>query len=208
MPESNVQVLGAYEIGYVYGGGNGKDNLSDGTANPGADIGQYNNNGTLVTYGTGIPSTTLTAGYIHEAYGGSNQKGVIKGSINLVTNPIESSATGYCCDLALEKVVGAGKYADIEGDVILVMGCMPESKTAEVFGGADEANVKGNVELTITSGTFGKVFGGNNLGGAILGRVVIRRHTLSTDIMTAELRMLLANPSICQGLQQAMRILL
>ena len=173
VPESNVQVLGAYEIGYVYGGGNGKDNLSDGTANPGADIGQYNNNGTLVTYGTGIPSTTLTAGYIHEAYGGSNQKGVIKGSINLVTNPIESSATGYCCDLALEKVVGAGKYADIEGDVILVMGCMPESKTAEVFGGADEANVKGNVELTITSGTFGKVFGGNNLGGAILGHIIL-----------------------------------
>ena len=173
VPESNVQVLGAYEIGYVYGGGNGKDNLSDGTANPGADIGQYNNNGTLVTYGTGIPSTTLTAGYIHEAYGGSNQKGVIKGSINLVTNPIESGATGYCCDLALEKVVGAGKYADIEGDVILVMGCMPESKTAEVFGGADEANVKGNVELTITSGTFGKVFGGNNLGGAILGHIIL-----------------------------------
>ena len=173
VPESNVQVLGAYEIGYVYGGGNGKDNLSDGTANPGADIGQYNNNGTLVTYGTGIPSTTLTAGYIHEAYGGSNQKGVIKGSINLVTNPIESDATGYCCDLALEKVVGAGKYADIEGDVILVMGCMPESKTAEIFGGADEANVKGNVELTITSGSFGKVFGGNNLGGAILGHIIV-----------------------------------
>lgn len=173
VPESNVQVLGAYEIGYVYGGGNGKDNLSDGTANPGADIGQYNDNGTLVTYGTGIPSTTLTAGYIHEAYGGSNQKGVIKGSINLVTNPIESGATGYCCDLALEKVVGAGKYADIDGDVILVMGCMPESKTAEIFGGADEANVKGNVELTITSGTFGKVFGGNNLGGAILGHIIL-----------------------------------
>ena len=174
VPESNVEILGAYEIGYVYGGGNGKDNLSDGSANPGADVGQYkNSNGDLVTYGTGIPNTLLQAGLIHEAYGGSNMKGVIKGSINLTTNPLSDGDAGYCCALRVDKVVGAGKYADIEGDVILVMGCMPEAKTAELYGGADEANVKGNVELTITSGSFGKVFGGNNLGGAILGHIIV-----------------------------------
>ena len=64
---------------------------------------------------------------------------------------------GGSCDLSVGKLYGAGKNADIEGDLIVVLGCMPgdDNKTDEVYGGAENANVKGNVELTITSGTFG-----------------------------------------------------
>ena len=164
VPETNVDVNGAYEIEYVFGGGNGKDNKSNGDPNPGADVGIYDGN----LYGTGNANTTIWGGTIHEVYGASNQKGNIKGSINL-----DVKQDGNSCPLTVEKVVGAGKNADIDGDIILVMGCMPATKTSLLFGGADNANVNGNVELTITSGTFGKVFGGNNLGGIIKGHIKV-----------------------------------
>ena len=168
VPETNVHVNEAYEIGCVFGGGNGKDATSYGE-NPGADVGVYKEKtGETVTeqpYGTGDANTLLRGGYIHEAYGGSNQKGNIKGKVNINTNP------GDVCNLNVEKLVGAGKNADIEGDLVMILGCKPTTKTPLVFGGADNADVNGNVELTITSGTFGQVFGGNNLGGVIKGHI-------------------------------------
>ena len=170
-PSTDVLVLGAKEIGYVFGGGNGKDRytLDGGTTwntNPGADVGVKKNGS---PYGTGNANSSLYGGLIHEAYGASNQKGTIKGSITLDVQEGEVD-----CPLTVEKIVGAGKNADVDGDIIMVMGCMPaDRKTDEVFGGADNANVNGNVELTITSGTFGKVFGGNNLGGIIKGHIKV-----------------------------------
>ena len=165
VPESNVEIRAAYEIGYVFGGGNGKDKKSDGSENPGADIG-LKSDGT--PYGTGNANSTLEGGLIHEAYGGSNQKGVIKGSINQTSNPEASN-----CELDLRKVVGAGKYADIDQDVNMILSCQPEKKVDVLFAGADEANVNGNITLTITNGNFGQVFGGNNLGGAVKGRIIV-----------------------------------
>ena len=165
VPESNVEIRAAYEIGYVFGGGNGKDKKSDGSENPGADIGQKSDG---TEYGTGNANSTLEGGLIHEAYGGSNQKGVIKGSINQTSDPDASA-----CELDLRKVVGAGKYADIDQDVNMILSCQPENKVDVLFAGADEANVNGNITLTITNGNFGQVFGGNNLGGAVKGRIIV-----------------------------------
>ena len=156
VPETDVTINSAYEIGYVFGGGNGKDPYLN-------DSGWQTNGGANVN---GNVSTTLNGGTIHEAFGGSNEKGTISGgvSINTGTN---------ACPLDLGKLYGAGRNADIEGNLIVVLGCMPASKTDEVYGGAENANVKGNVELTITSGTFGKVFGGNNQSGAIFGHIIL-----------------------------------
>ena len=75
----------------------------------------------------------------------------------------------------------------------MTLSCQPSKKVDLLFAGADEANVNGNITLNITNGHFGKVFGGNNLGGAIKGKitsrlttsiwVVMRRHTLYSAIM-------------------------
>ncbi len=92
------------------------------------------------------------------------------GNVNINTNPKDESEDGYCA-LNVEKLVGAGKNADVDGDLIMILGCKPTTKTPLVFAGADNADVNGNVELTITSGTFGQVFGGNNLGGVIKGHI-------------------------------------
>ena len=157
VPGTNVLVKGAYEIQEVFGGGNGKDPYSlDGGStwvdNPGANV-------------SGNANTLLTGGYIHEAYGGSNEEGTITGNVTI------DVGTGGTCDLDVVKIVGAGKNADVAGDLIMVLGCKPDVKVPLLFCGADNANVHGNVETTITSGKFGKVFGGNNQGGAILGHI-------------------------------------
>ena len=176
VPETNVVIKGAYEIDYLFGGGNGKDKIlinNELTENPGADIGQYHNGTEMVTYGTGNANSRMEAGLIHEAYGGSNTKGVLKGSINQVSAPKNPGDDDYCCELVLEKIVGAGKYADIDGDVNMTLSCQPSTKVPLLFAGADEANVNGNITLNITNGNFGKVFGGNNLGGAVKGKITV-----------------------------------
>ena len=165
VPETNVTINAAYEIGSVFGGGNGKDDIAPGVPNPGANVGI---DGTT-EYGTGYANTLLVGGYIHEAYGGSNQKGNIKGKININMDP----PTPVVCPLDVEKLVGAGKNADVDGDMIMILGCKPTTKTPLIFAGADNANVNGNVEMTITSGSFGQVFGGNNLGGVIKGHIIL-----------------------------------
>ena len=167
VPGTDVLVRGAYEIQEVFGGGNGKDPYTNGTDwidNPGANIGNATNPGNA--------TTLLTGGFIHEAYGGSNEQGTIFGSVSIDMG-VGSSAdhTDGICTLDVEKLVGAGKNADVNGDLIMIMGCKPSTKTPLLYAGADNANVKGNVELTITSGNFGKVFGGNNEGGAIFGHI-------------------------------------
>ena len=166
VPEANVAIKAAYEIETVFGGGNGKDNKeSDNSVNEGADIGTLDHGST--TYGTGNANTLITGGYIHEAYGGSNERGTIMGTVNLTSNAISP------CDMLVKKMVTAGKNADIMGDAITVLGCMPNSWVDEYYGGADNANVHGNVELTITSGNFHKVFGGNNKSGIIMGHIKV-----------------------------------
>ena len=159
VPSTDVLVTGAHEIEHVFGGGNGEDKytLDGGTTwivNPGADI-------------DGDARTLLRGGLIHEAYGGSNEKGTISGNVT-----IDTGTGGLAgCPIKVDKLVGAGKNADVDGDLIMILSCYPTTKTPLIFAGADNANVNGNVEMTITSGTFGQVFGGNNEGGAIRGHI-------------------------------------
>ena len=158
VPETDVLVNGAYEIAEVFGGGNGKDQYTtdNGTtwvSNSGADV-------------NGDATTLLKGGYIHEAYGGSNSKGTISGNVSI------NKSSGGACTLQVDDLYGAGKDADIEGDLIMVMGCS-ETRTENVYGCSKNANVKGNVELTITSGEYGKVFGGNNESGSIFGHIIV-----------------------------------
>ncbi len=164
VPETDVDINSCYEIGSVFGGGNGKDKYKKGndwTINPGANV-------------NGNASTLIYGGTVHEAYGGSNEKGTIHGSvvIDIADSGLKEGDDGYCA-LDVAKLVGAGKNADVNGDLKLIMGCKPETKIPLVYGGADNANVNGDVELTITSGNFGKVIGGNNNGGVIKGHIIL-----------------------------------
>ena len=165
VPETHVTIFGAYEIYNVFGGGNGKDPLASNAVNPGADV-------------TGDAHTKLRGGRIHEAYGSSNTKGNIGGNIYL-----EASDDGEC-KLDVDKMVGAGKNADIDGDVNTITGCSNGTKT--LIGGADNAHVKGNINLTITSGHYEQVFGGNNLDGIIMGYIKVNIEETNCNPITID----------------------
>ena len=171
VPETQVDVYSCYEIGSLFGGGNGRDRYKNSsgswTPNPGANVGNSDH-----TNGTGNATTLIYGGTVHEAYGGSNKKGTIYGNVTITTSKDLPSGEAACA-LNVAKIVAAGKNADVEGDLIVIMDCSPADKIPELYAGADDANVNGNVELTITSGNYGKVFGGNNAGGVIRGHIIL-----------------------------------
>lgn len=152
VPETNVTVFGAHEIYNVFGGGNGKDRLSSGAENPGANV-------------NGDATTNLFGGRIHEAYGGSNTKGDVRGKVYI------TASDGGECPLNITKIVGAGNKADINTSVDLLYKDCSGTKVAEFYAGADNANVNGDINVTITGGEIGKFFAGNNRGGIVKGHI-------------------------------------
>ena len=172
VPEAKVDINGTYEIGAVFGGGNGKDKYKSDAGwvpNPGANIGKTVDGEVI---GNGNTTTWIYGGTVHEAYGASNEKGTITGNVLIDVGTVAETDLNYC-KLDVGKVVGAGKNADVNGDIITILGCKPDEEIPIYYGGADNANVNGNVELTITSGNFGQVFGGNNVGGIINGHIIL-----------------------------------
>ena len=167
VPATEVTIKGSYIINTIYGGGNGS-----GAGNPGANVGTYDNG--AEEYGTGKAVTRLLGGYINYVYGGSNTKGDIRGGTDVRTKRTGEAVDGdHCNDLNIGKVYGAGSHAEMSGDVNIILECMPEDYVDQVFGGAEQATVDGNVMLVVTSGKFGRVFGGNNAGGDIRGSITV-----------------------------------
>ena len=170
VPATDVTINGSYIIDQVFGGGNGKS--TDTFTNPGANIGIYSKNGTPTNYGTGIANTKLVGGKINEVFGGSNTLGNVRGGTTLKREKPEDGA----CELEVGEIYGAGQVAPMDGDVNIILECMPESFVDAVYGGAKNAVVNGNVSLTVTSGKYGRVFGGNNEGGSINGSITVNAY--------------------------------
>ena len=177
VPATEVIIKGSYIINTVYGGGNGA-----GDENLGANVGYKSFSSlnpteaekTSKEYGTGKAVTQLLGGYINSVYGGSNTRGDVRGGTDVRTKGKFDTAPADCCPaLNVGDIYGAGSHADVNGDVKITLECMPEDFVKEVFGGAEKATVNGNVELTVTSGKFGRVFGGNNEGGDIRGSIKV-----------------------------------
>jgi hypothetical protein len=76
-----------------------------------------------------------------------------------------------CCPFLVDEAYGGGKSAEMDAEAQLLMACIPGLKA--VYGGAEAADVRGNVTLNITNGTFDRVFGGNNISGTIGGSITI-----------------------------------
>ena len=193
-PATNVTVNGTFEIEELFGGGNGKDNiLINGVEmpNPGANVGYKNysvyyqeeENGPWkvkdaddadtkaerlssdYVYGTGKASVNLYGGTVHRVFGGSNTKGNVR--LTAVTLLDEEGECTFCVD----EAYGGGKSALMDAEAQLLMACIPGLQA--VYGGAEAADVHGNVTLNITNGTFDRVFGGNNESGTIGGAITI-----------------------------------
>ena len=174
-PATDVTILGSYEIGSVFGGGNGKDRYTlDGGANwnenKGADVGiidaaAYATDKSQGKYGTGDAMTSVLGGTVHNIYGGSNTLG------NIVGSAIAYMDAASDCPLDAGDIYGGGNEAYMDGNSGIQLGCIEYLK--EIYGGARNADVGGDINLTITSGHFDRVFGGNNLGGTIKGSITV-----------------------------------
>lgn len=176
VPASEVTVHGCYEIGYVFGGGNGRDKLPNGQDNPGANVGyytyEYNGqtgeviSGTQQPYGTGVAAVNLLGGRIHSAFGGSNTKGNVRSAAVAFLDEADDQ-----CLLHIDDVYGGGNEAYMEGNAQIKLGCI--TSLAVIYGGSKKANVGGDIVLNITSGHFNRIFGGNNESGYINGSITV-----------------------------------
>lgn len=181
-PATSVVVKGTYEIEEVFGGGNGKDALPDGSDNPGANVGFKNYSAVEDTYstkeqrqsdefvneyvyGSGEANVTIVGGRVHRVFGGSNTKGNVR--ITAVTMLDDLGG----CHFIVDEAYGGGKSALMDGEAKLLMSCIPGLKVA--YGGAEDANILGDVTLNITNGNFDRVFGGNNISGTIGGKITV-----------------------------------
>ena len=191
-PATNVTVNGTYEIDDLFGGGNGLDKiLINGVEmpNPGANVGYRNyseyyqedgqwkvrdkadadtkeeRTGSSYVYGTGKAAVNIYGGKVNHVFGGSNTKG------NVRQTAVTLLDEGGACDFCVDEAYGGGKSAEMDAEAQLLMACIPGLQA--VYGGAEAADVRGNVTLNITNGTFDRVFGGNNLSGTIGGSITV-----------------------------------
>ena len=181
-----LEVNGTYEIDEAFGGGNGADDITiNGVtmANPGANVGYVaypaeddidgsgNKDKTYrqdnYGYGTGVATTMIKGGKIHNVYGGSNKKGNIRATALSLLESMNDD-----CPMQVDQSYGGGKDAKMDADIDTRMQCAQGVK--EVFGGSMNADVNSDITLTITNGSsLERVFGGNNTSGAIAGTITV-----------------------------------
>ena len=162
VPSTDVTIYGAFDIGYAFGGGNGskpvKNSAGTWVANGGAAV-------------TGNAKISAKGGRIGQVFGGSDAKGDIGGSSTIDTSGSDADRE---CDLTLTRIFGAGNEADIAGDVNMILsGCGSTDAVQFVHGGSYNAHITGDVNLTITSGFYTNVFGGNDARGSIGGKITV-----------------------------------
>ena len=188
-PGTFVEINGTFEIGEVFGGGNGKDSIVVSGVlkeNPGANIGYKDYSAVedsydtkdkraedpfkSYIYGSGQVKVVVHGGLIHAVYGGSNTKGNLRQTAMVILSEKDEADDDYCC-FNVGEAYGGGKSADMDAETIMTMDCIPGLDI--VYGGAENADVVGGATLNITNGRYGQVFGGNNRGGRIGGSIVV-----------------------------------
>ncbi len=148
---TNVVVYGGDTIGNIYGGCYG------------ADVTQY---GTQVN---------IYGGSLGSVFGGNNASGDITGAIRVNVNKQTEPGEGKpSCEMHISRVYGGGNHADSKAGLINI-GCTGgEGEGIDtVYGGANQADIAGKIELNISGGRIGNLFGGNNKSGNISDSIII-----------------------------------
>ena len=172
-----VKVYGCdNSIEYVYGGGNAAAvKATDITIWGGNTIGNVfgGGNGTISPANvSGDTNVKIFGGSITNVYGGSNNQGNIEGDLN-VNILSQAEPEKEMCPLLIDNVYAGGNMAASKVG-ILNIGCTGENGRIEnIYGGANQADIEGNIDLHINSGNIGNVFGGNNTSGSISGTITV-----------------------------------
>lgn len=178
------------EVGLVYGGGNAADVYATNiTVTGGNEIGQVYGGcyGANVTGHTGTPAidgntdVLINGGTIGEVYGGNNFEGTISGRITVIVRK-EADA----CEMHIGDLYGGGNQAaSISYPNQIQIYCTGSAENDEgidyVYGGANRAQVNGDINLNIYQGRVKHVFGGNNNSGAVLGDITVNIEKNNAD---------------------------
>ena len=164
------------EIEYVYGGGNAASVRGTNVTIYGGDtIGNVFggcNAASVTKYGTQV---NIHGGTIGSVFGGNNQSGTITGDIRVNVNKQTEPGDGKSpCEMHIARVYGGGNHADSKAGHISI-GCTGGENEGidTVYGGANQADIAGKIELNISGGRIGNLFGGNNISGNISDSIVI-----------------------------------
>ena len=189
-----VQKCNTIINGDVYGGGNAADVVKNtgvgGTTSVTVTGGTITGTGHGMVFGGGhgdkdhtpdpitanvetSTSVTINGGEINKVFGGSNSAGTINGGnpggISVLVN---KSGT---CTLHLNELYGGGNFAASQvGSIdIRCTGTGDDDGIDYVYGGANQADITGDIVLNITEGKINNVFGGNNQDGDISGTITV-----------------------------------
>ena len=110
---------------------------------------------------------TVLGGVINQVFGGSNTKGDIIKEAHVLLGDEDLQT----CVFEVEGVYGGSNEAYMSGSADITMNCIEGMD--QIYGGSKKADINNDIVLTITSGTYDKVFGGNNISGKIHGSITI-----------------------------------
>ena len=150
------------DIDRVFAGGNG----ASGTP---AHVGWKNTDASPSTdsYGAGTASATIHGGTINQVFSGSNANGVIRETMG-----VSVSKSGSCA-IAVSELYGGGNMAPSQPGTIAVDCMEAGDMITDLYGGANQANITGDITLNITKGRISNVYGGNNTSGTISGDITV-----------------------------------
>ena len=165
VPYTNVTINGG-DIDRVFAGGNG--------ASAPANVGYKNSDATPTTdsYGAGTTNATIAGGTINHIFGGNNNSGTVResGAISIA----KPTTGNNLCEMHIGEVYGGGNLAPGAASQISI-GCTGgDTEGIEyLYGGANDADISGNITLNITDGHIQNVFGGNNTGHSVNGTITV-----------------------------------
>ena len=157
-PATDVEIWGGH-ITNAFAGGNGEVVA--------AHVGFMADGTTPYAYGTGNTNITIKGGVIENVFGGSNTAGNIRGEV-FVT--VEKDADA--CEMQVANLYGGGNEAPSKGATINIV-CTGDGRIENVYGGANRADVTGDITLNIKGGQITNAFGGNNNSGNIDGAITV-----------------------------------
>ena len=132
----------------------------------------------------------VNGGTVRRVFGGNNISGTISGTISVTANKTTA------CPMMIGELYGGGNEAASQAGSISI-GCTGDITAAhhavgadngttppsaigytlegigDVYGGANNALVTGDITLNINSGMIYRVFGGNNTGNTVSGDITV-----------------------------------
>lgn len=155
-----VNIYGCYNtIDRVFGGGNAAATPQVETDIQGGRLRQVfgGGNGEVTAANiNGDVTLKIHGGYVEQFYGASNQQGTISGDI---TTPVDDQ--GPCGSLNIVEFFCGGNFADVGHSITATISCSDNKHVRYLYGGCNQANVAGNVQLNLYGGTYEYVFGGS-----------------------------------------------